>query len=56
MGVVMLLQRGEKCGRWQDAFILQKETSSFTDYSEYISSWTEWTVIKEDSHLAIAGG
>ena len=39
MGVVMLLQRGEKCGRWQEAFILQKETSSFTDYSEYISSF-----------------
>ena len=25
MGVVILLQRGEKCGRWQKAFILQKE-------------------------------
>lgn len=57
MGVVMLLQRGEKCGALTGcAFSLQKETSSFTDYSVYISSWTEWTVIKEDSHLAIAGG
>ena len=56
MGVVILLQRGEKCGALTGCIYLAEGKSSFTGYSEYISSWTEWTVIKEDSHLAIAGG